>query len=291
MNCISCGSTDFNSEYKGKIRSGRWPDLTKETFSIVSCKKCELAFLEPFPEIDYSESDYRKNYNNSDEINTYFITHDQEQTPRINKIGIEKFRRKKILEFGCGGGSFLDAVKGVSEHTVAVEPFKGYHSSLLQRQHEVFSSSEEALNKYRNKIDIIVSFGVIEHVKDPNQFLQEAYELLVEGGELILETDNKDDFLMNMDLPEFKMFYYRTAHYWYFNEKSLKNLCINSNFRNIEMNYRHGYDLSNVFHWLLDKKPTGLAKTTGISSYSNEAWRLFLEESGQAELLHVTATK
>ena len=196
-----------------------------------------------------------------------------------------------ILDFGCGGGSFLDAVKGVSEHTVAVEPFKGYHSSLLQREHEVFSSSEEALNKYRKKIDIIVSFGVIEHVKDPNQFLQEAYELLVEGGELILETDNKDDFLMNMDLPEFKMFYYRTAHYWYFNEKSLKNLCINSNFRNIEMNYRHGYDLSNVFHWLLDKKPTGLAKTTGISSYSNEAWRLFLEESGQAELLHVTATK
>ena len=291
MNCISCESNDFNSEYRGKIRSGRWPDLTKETFSIVSCKKCELAFLEPFPEIDYSESDYRKNYNNSDEINTYFITHDQEQTPRINKIGIEKFRRKKILDFGCGGGSFLDAVKGVSEHTVAVEPFKGYHSSLLQREHEVFSSSEEALNKYRKKIDIIVSFGVIEHVKDPNQFLQEAYELLVEGGELILETDNKDDFLMNMDLPEFKMFYYRTAHYWYFNEKSLKNLCINSNFRNIEMNYRHGYDLSNVFHWLLDKKPTGLAKTTGISSYSNEAWRLFLEESGQAELLHVTATK
>ena len=44
----------------------------------------------------------------------------------------------------------------------------------------------------------------------------------VEGGELILETDNKDDFLMNMDLPEFKMFYYRTAHYWYFNEKLLK---------------------------------------------------------------------
>ena len=94
-----------------------------------------------------------------------------------------------------------------------------------------------------------------------------------------------------MDLPEFKKFYYRTVHYWYFTDNSLKKLLVNAGFKNVTTDYRHRYDLSNAFHWMLDRIPTGLARTKGISSYCDKAWRLHLEQSGEAELLHFTVVK
>ena len=43
------------------------------------------------------------------------------------------------MDFGCGGGSFLDSIKGIAKKTIAVEPFVGYHESLKLRGHEVYS--------------------------------------------------------------------------------------------------------------------------------------------------------
>ena len=289
--CIACANGEFVSEYRGQIRSGTWPKITDEEYEIIKCCKCELAFVSPVPQLDYSTAEYRVSYNGSEKIDDYLKSHDHEQTPRIGKIGLEKFRGKIVLDIGCGGGAFLDAVKGVSKKTIAVEPFEEYHEPLKHRGHEVFSSCKDALTSYEGKIEILVTFGVIEHVEDPYQFILEAKSLLANTGELFIETDNKNDFLMQMDIPEFKKFYYRTAHYWYFNETSLMNLLKRTGFNKINVGYRHGYDLSNVFHWMLERKPTGLAKTQGISTYCNETWKLYLEQSGQAELLHFSAYK
>ena len=45
-------------------------------------------------EIHYENEEYRLDYNDTSDIRDYFNNHDHEQTPRINKIGIEKFRDK-----------------------------------------------------------------------------------------------------------------------------------------------------------------------------------------------------
>jgi len=77
------------------------------------------------------------------------------------------FRDKIVLDYGCGGGAFLDLVSGLSEKTLGIEPFSGYHESLIGRDHEVFSNIESAQLKYKNQVDSIVSFGVLEHVENP----------------------------------------------------------------------------------------------------------------------------
>ena len=84
--------------------------------------------------------------------------------------------------------------------------------------------------------------------------------LLKNGGELYIETDNINDFLMGIELDEFKQFFYRTAHYWYFDDSSLKKSLEIVGFKNIKVGFRHGYDLSNTLLWLRDRIPTGIGK-------------------------------
>ena len=62
-------------------------------------------------------------------------------------------------------------------------------------------------------------------------------------------------------------------------------------FENISEGFRHGYDLSNAFMWMKDRVPTGIGKVNNISEFCNDAWKRFLEDSGEAELLHFSAVK
>ena len=56
---------------------------------------------------------------------------------------------------------------------------KGYHT---------YAYAKDAKTDWKNKIDIITSFDVIEHVKDPRIYLKEVFELLSEDGQAIIGT-------------------------------------------------------------------------------------------------------
>ena len=163
--------------YSGPIRSGSVGKETDEPFDVVKCSKCGLTKLKDFPKVDYDSSSYRDDYNDTSKIENYIQMHDSEQSPRLGRIGIEKFRNKIVFDYGCGGGSFLDSIKGVASDTVAIEPFIGYHKSLQESGHEVFKYAKDA-KKYNGKVDIITTFGVIEHVNDPLAMLNDIYGLL-----------------------------------------------------------------------------------------------------------------
>jgi len=286
--CIVCNGHKYFSQYTGQIRAGEYGKKTVENYDVLQCKNCELAFLHPFPDIDYESSSYRLDYTGSDTIESYISKFDYEQTPRINRIGVEKFRGKIVADLGCGGGSFLDSIKGVAKKTIAIEPYSGYHESLEKRGHLVYQYGKDAREQ---EVDMIISFGVIEHTKNPIEYLHDAYSILKKGGEIFLETDNLNDFLMNSDIPEFKEFFYRTAHYWYFNKYSLTELLNHLGFQNIKPGFRHDHDLSNILCWFRDRKPTGLKKIDFITDICNKVWVNFLEQNEFAELLHFSATK
>ncbi len=276
--------------YSGPIRSGSFGKVTTKSFKVIKCNNCGLTKLKDFPKVDYESSIYRDDYNDSSDINTYIKLHDSEQSPRIERIGIEKFRNKTVLDYGCGGGAFLDLVKGVANHTIAIEPFIGYHEDLEERGHEVFKYAKDA-KTYIGQIDIITTFGVIEHIEDPLAMLIDIYNLLSDNGHLYIETDNLNDVLIHLDIPEFNQFFFRTAHYWYFDSTSLSNLCKKAGFKNIKPGFRHGYGLSNTLQWLKDRKPPGQNQINFIDSICNEVWRASLENSGLAELLYFEIRK
>ena len=217
--------------------------------------------------------------------------HDNEQPPRLDKIGADFFRDKTVLDYGCGGGAFLDLVSGLSRETLGIEPFSGYHESLIDRGHEMFSNMETAQSKYKDKVDSIVSFCVLEHVQNPQQYLKDACSLLKKSGKMYLETDNIHNILMKFNINSFDEFFYRTAHLYYFEDKTLRKMAEQAGFSDIRISFRHNYDMSNVMLWLRDNKPTGNGKLDFLSNGVDQNWIEFVESSGLADLVCIEMTK
>lgn len=291
--CPACDHSSYIEVYSGPIRSGSYGKMTEESHSIVRCEYCSLDKLSEFIVAgdEYESSEYRESYNDTSNDEKLLQMHDYEQPNRANIIGLSEFRGKTVCDLGSGHGSFLDSIKGVAQTTIAIEPFSGLHQSLQSRSHKPFSYASEAMPEWEGMVDIVASFGVIEHVPHPGQYLEDAWKLLKKGGVMILQTDNNDDILMKSGARDFLPFFYRTAHNWYFNSKNLEMLFKKHNFNNIDIKTSHHYDFSNFLLWHRDGKPTGNGSLQILPPTFDAIWKSFLEDNGLGELITVCAYK
>ena len=291
--CGLCNTQDYEVIYDGIIRDGVVGIKTIIKHKVVKCNGCGLVRLLDNPlTMEYYQSDeYRNAYNETSSPSDYIEMHDNEQPSRLDRIGATFFRDKIVLDFGCGGGAFLDLVSGLSRETLGIEPFSGYHESLIDRGHEMFSNMETAQSKYKDKVDSIVSFCVLEHVQNPQQYLKDACSLLKKSGKMYLETDNIHNILMKFNINSFDEFFYRTAHLYYFEDKTLRKMAEQAGFSDIRISFRHNYDMSNVMLWLRDNKPTGNGKLDFLSNGVDQNWIEFVESSGLADLVCIEMTK
>lgn len=292
MNCRICNNDQTAEVYNGPIRDGSFGKVTKDNYSVILCRNCGVRFLNPFPadlKNFYETEKYRLNYNNSKEVQSFQQSYDNDQLYKLQKIGLENIRGKEIADFGAGGGSFLDSVVGYAGKTIAVEPAKIYHPSLAEK-HEVFSYGKD-LVKFGTKIDIGVSFDVLEHVDDPKQYLTEIFQSLNKKGKIYLLTPNSEDILFDIDPENFNPFNYRTAHLFYFSENSLKFVAKATGYKKIKISFIHKYDISNLLMWLKEKRPTGKNKYQFFNEDYNSIYCQYLENNKRSSHVWLEAEK
>ncbi len=92
----------------------------------------------------------------------------------------------KILDIGCGSGSFLDFAKAKGCQTYGVEYSNSSLENIIRKGHIGFSSVSEVNEKF----DIITAFDVIEHVYDVPEFLDICKTKLSFKGYLVFLTGN-----------------------------------------------------------------------------------------------------
>jgi len=68
---------------------------------------------------------------------------------------------------------------------------------ISKNLHFIISNAEKLPFKDRN-FDIILGFEMIEHLTNPQKFIEEAYRVLKKGGLLIISTPNKSLFSPNI---------------------------------------------------------------------------------------------
>ena len=290
IKCTLCQSSRLKVIYNGDIRSGLFSIQTKKKYKVLKCLKCNFSFLKNPPKIDYSNKNYRKNYNKSSNIKIYSKLHNLLQRELISKIGKNSFKDKVVMDSGCGGGDFLDLVKKISKKTIGIEPSKHFHSNLKKKGHIIFSSSKEIINQ-KLKVDVIISFGVIEHTEDPIEYLSLLNKILKKNGKLFLVTENSKDILLQLGIKKFDSFFYRTAHTGYFDSGSLEFAFKNSKFKKIAKGYWQHHDFSNIFYWIKNNIPTGNKNLMNFNSRTNNEWRKFLEKNSLAQMLFFISTK
>ena len=110
------------------------------------------------------------------------------------------------------------------------------------------------------------------------------------GSRLFITTPNLNDILFT-SLYEYKQFFYRKAHNFYFDEISLRNLGEQAGLNCKKVTFKHRYSASNFLNWLKEKKPCGNKNFIGINYLFDKFWASYLEQSKISEMIAIEFIK
>lgn len=110
---------------------------------------------------------------------------------------------KRVLDIACGegyGGAALQ--RAGAEHVIGVDVSAEVclHARTKYGLDTRLGSAEQ-IPLPDTSVDVVVSFETIEHVANPNLFLDECVRVLVPGGMLIISTPNKDIYGRVSSIP------------------------------------------------------------------------------------------
>lgn len=128
---------------------------------------------------------------------------------------------RKLLEIGCGSGALLKTISHNFESAVGIEPGIG---SIQTDDYEIISGFYPS-DLIESDFDILIHFGVLEHIEDPYAFLESHHPKLTDNGIVIAAVPDCTDFLREGDISI--LFH---EHFSYFNEDSLRALFIKCGF-------------------------------------------------------------
>jgi SAM-dependent methyltransferase len=151
-----------------------------------------------------------------------------------NELGIT---RKTCLDIGCGSGEFLkilreygyDEVFGVDIRSYSEMDYKTYIGDFL------------ALDINRN-FSVITMWHVLEHLKNPLEFLRKTYDLLESTGFIVIEVPIIDSWQFKLFGTKWRCI--RGDHLNYFSIKSLYKIIERAGFKKYSSSWQGSLGLT-----------------------------------------------
>jgi 2-polyprenyl-3-methyl-5-hydroxy-6-metoxy-1,4-benzoquinol methylase len=244
-------------------------ELRRGNGKVLYCSVCEHGFLAENlikNSKAYYDGEYRQEYShNADAVNTnpreIFEIYSQFQADRLRIIDPELNTNSKVLEVGASAGQFVTHIKNrvAKIHTIELD------TACCQFLNEIIcvECDSEFLENSRfasERYDVICAFQVMEHVEDPIAFLETLKKVARPGATIFIEVPNLRDPLLSVwDVPNYRKFFYHSAHLHYFTEKSLLQVADKAGFTNtnLEVIFIQDYNLLNHLHWIMNNSPQG----------------------------------
>jgi len=223
ISCPICGSSNNKTLFKSKDFRLK---TTSEIFNIVKCFDCSFLFLNPRPEIDKIGEAYTSDFNKSDQSFLYKIIEPIFNLAQKSTIRMLKSYKKngKILDIGCGNGTFMLAMQNSGYDVWGVEfnkDAKKYTDNSLKDR--IFYDDIKECNFPPKNFDIITMFHSLEHIYNINDLLVEVRRIIKDDGVLFICVPDADFFEFrlfgpynyNLEVPR---------HLYFFTPKSLREL-------------------------------------------------------------------
>jgi len=115
----------------------------------------------------------------------------------MNKIKkISDLEGKRLLDVGCGDGSFTIELSSNFKEVHAIDVQQDYINSFSQKirnqnKYILHTMSACEMNFPKEYFDTVISIETIEHVSDLTSAVSELYRVLRRGGELIITCPNR----------------------------------------------------------------------------------------------------
>ena len=234
-------------------------------FAVVRCERCELSFTNPRPSPESIHQFYSAEYR-------------PHRRPRQLRGPLKRWyplgalrgraseRRSlpwhgqgRLLDFGCGGGSFLARMAEQGWHVTGLDASVGAVQGVQEKlglNALVGTLPHPELKP--GTFDVVTMWHSLEHVHEPLMVLREAYQLLVPQGRLLIAVPNIDSWpyrwfgksWFGLDLPR---------HLTHFTPKTLRIMLECAGFRIESLRgLRHSDWLRSSARLASRQQPTGL---------------------------------
>lgn len=254
--CNLCGETKLNKR-PGKVRDN-------DSLEILECSNCGLVFLSSFEHIEKSFYEDSKMHDNQVDLDleAWIKETEIDDEKRFNLYS-DIISDKDILDFGCGTGGFLIRAKNKANKVYGIELEKRLQNHFKQNNLDVYSD----LDAFKNKVDYVFLFHVLEHIAEPLEILKKFKKVLKPNGRIIIEVPNADDALLTLYKNKaFSEFTYWSPHLYLYNSKTLVTLLEKAGYKAEYVKQQQRYSLANHLHWLSEGKPGGHVKWSFIDS-------------------------
>ncbi len=137
----------------------------------------------------------------------------------------------RLLEVGCGSGHLLRqaAERGYDVTGVEYSPFACERArQTLGGRGRVFEGEIDVLREESSAYDVCILCDVIEHVRNPGEFLQHAARLLRPGGIVLVVTPSRDSW--SARAMGARWMEYKPEHLFYFNSSTISRQLVNAGF-------------------------------------------------------------
>ncbi|MFN2394815.1 MAG: class I SAM-dependent methyltransferase [Bacteroidales bacterium] len=233
--CPVCNAEEFTAYGQRKDYL-----VTQQVFDLAQCENCGFVYTQPRPDEKsiatyYKSADY---VSHTDSKRTFFeflyarIKRYMmgKKYHIINKLTSNK-SKKLILDYGCATGDFLMYLQSKGHKVMGFEPDKDAREKAIRKGVTVTGRIEDLDNpEYRNQVDVITLWHVLEHIHDLNSSLDLFHKLLRKNGVILVavpEYKSYDAKFYGDDWAAWDV----PRHLNHFEEKTLSALFMKNGFR------------------------------------------------------------
>ncbi len=215
--------------------------ISKEEFDVFACNDCGFLFTQNPPPASSAGKYYQAEA---------YVSHSDTKEGVVNKIYhvVRDFMLKKkfkmiegfaigktILDVGSGTGYFLNFMRNNGYDTLGIEiddNAREYGKKKFGLN--ILPQSDLVNDSITKQFHVISLWHVLEHLYDPEQYIQRFKNLLMGGGHLVIAVPNPDSCDARY-YGEYWAAYDVPRHLWHFTPKTLNQLTAKYGFELVKM--------------------------------------------------------
>ena len=217
--------------------------FTKDSLSVVICRQCRLRYVNPRIDRKSLEEGYVETYYSQEKVERIHTDSMEwlQMSERLSELDQFQGSKGRLLDVGCGIGTFLHLAREQRWETQGIDPSKS-GCAFAQNVHnlDVHCGDVFDANYPTAHFDVITLYHVLEHISEVNPFLSELRRILKPNsdnqntGTLVIEVPNGEGLQSRLQKADWH-YVHPKDHLYYFSVGSLSKLLNKHGFHDIKV--------------------------------------------------------